>query len=112
MKDQKKEPKVYLLHILDAISELEIYAKDDWENKKTTRAIERCLEIIGEAANNLSKDFQKNFPEIEWELIVGMRHKIIHDYFDVDGDVVQSTVHQDIPVLKNQIEAILNKLKN
>ena len=80
MKDDKK----YLHHILDAIAEIETYAVDiDWEDKKSERAIERCLEIIGEAANKLSKDFQKKSDEIQWDLVIGMRHKLIHDYFGI-----------------------------
>ena len=106
-----KDDKIYLKHIIDAIEEIESFLiKIDWEDIKTERAIERCLEIIGEAANKLSKDFQKKFDEIEWELIVGMRHKIIHDYFDVDMNVVKSTVENDLPVLKKQILKILDKI--
>ena len=55
-------------------------------------------------------NFQKKFDEVEWELIVGMRHKIIHDYFDVDMNVVKSTVENDLLVLKKQILAILKNL--
>ncbi len=108
-----KNQKAYLQHIIDAIAEIEEFSKDaDWEDAKTERAIERCIEIIGEAANNLSKDFQKKFPEIEWDLIIGMRHKLIHDYFDVDHNIIKSTVEDDIPVLKKQIKKILKELKS
>ncbi len=104
---------VYLNHILDAIKEIEIFSEDgDWKDAKTERAIERCIEIIGEAANNLSKDFQRKFSEVEWRMVIGMRHKIIHDYFDVDPDLVRSTVEDDIPILKKQIKKILKELKN
>lgn len=106
-----KNQTVYLHHILDAIKEIEIFSEDsDWKDIKTERAIERCIEIIGEAANKLSKDFQKKFPEVEWNLVIGMRHKIIHDYFDVDPNLVRSTVEDDIPTLKKQIEKILKEL--
>lgn len=107
-----KNQKAYLQHILDAIKEIEIFSKDgDWQDVKTERAIERCIEIIGEAANNLSKDFQKKFPEVEWKLLIGMRHKIIHDYFDVDHNTIKSTVEEDIPALKKQIKKILKELE-
>lgn len=108
-----KNQKVYLKHILDAIVQIEEFAQDmDWEDAKTERAIERCIEIIGEAANNLSKDFQKKFPEIEWDLVIGMRHKLIHDYFDIDPNIVKSTVEDDIPILKKKIKKILKELEN
>jgi len=107
-----KNQTVYLNHILDAIKEIEIFSEDkNWKDKKTERAIERCIEIIGEAANNLSKEFQKRFSEVEWNLVIGMRHKIIHDYFDVDPNLVKSTVEEDIPVLKKQIRKILKDLE-
>jgi uncharacterized protein with HEPN domain len=107
-----KNQTVYLNHILDAIKEIEIFSEDkNWQDAKTERAIERCIEIIGEAANNLSKEFQKRFSEVEWNLVIGMRHKIIHDYFDVDPNLVKSTVEEDIPVLKKQIRKILKDLE-
>lgn len=77
---------------LDAIKEIEIFSEDrNWKDIKTERVIERCLEIIGEAANNLSRNFQKKFPEVEWNLVIGMRQKIIHDYFKVDSNLLKST---------------------
>ena len=107
-----KNQTVYLSQILDAIKEIEIFSEDkNWKDAKTERAIERCIEIIGEAANNLSKEFQKRFSEVEWNLVIGMRHKIIHDYFDVDPNLVKSTVEEDIPVLKKQIRKILKDLE-
>ena len=107
MKDQQ----AYLQHILDAIAEIETFSKDaDWEDIKTERAIERCIEIIGEAANKLSRNFQKRFSSVEWDLIIGMRHKLIHDYFDTDPIIIKSTVEEDIPVLKKQIQEILKEI--
>jgi uncharacterized protein with HEPN domain len=108
-----KNQTTYLNHILDAIKEIEIFSEDkNWKDAKTERAIERCIEIIGEAANNLSKDFQKKFPEVEWSAVIGMRHKIIHDYFEIDPNLVKSTVEDDIPTLKKQIQKILKKLES
>jgi uncharacterized protein with HEPN domain len=107
-----KDNKVYLQHIVDSIEEIESFLVNvDWEDTKTERAIERCLEIIGEAASKLPKDFQKQFNQVEWELIIGMRHKIIHDYFDVDMNVVRTTVEEDLPILKEKILEILNDKK-
>ncbi len=108
-----KNQAVYLHHILDTIKEIEIFSEGgNWKDAKTERAIERCIEIIGEAANNLSKEFQKKFSEIEWNLVIGMRHKIIHDYFDVDSNIIKSTVEEDIPILKKQIKKILKEVEN
>jgi uncharacterized protein with HEPN domain len=106
-----KDHKIYLHHILDSIEEIESFLKDiDWEDTKTQRAIERCLEIIGEAANKLPNSFYEKFDQIEWDLIVGMRHKIIHDYFSIDHNIIQTTVEEDLPILKQQIANIINIL--
>lgn len=107
-----KNQTIYLRHILDAIKEIEIFSEGgNWKDTKTERAIERCIEIIDEAANNVSRDFHKKFPEVEWKLVIGMRHKIIHDYFSVDSNLIKSTVEEDIPILKEQIKKILKEVE-
>ena len=105
-----------IIHILEAINNIEVFLKnvtlDSFVNNIEKRAaIERMLEIIGEAAGKLPKDFQKQFHQIEWDLIIGMRHKIIHDYFDVDMNVLRATVEEDLPILKKQILEILMELE-
>src|SRR3954453_8141144 len=62
-------------------------------------ALVRAIEIVGEAASKISKEEQQNYPEIPWRSITGMRNKIIHDYFDIDYDVVWDTVQLRIPEL-------------
>ncbi len=57
----------------------------------------RLLEIIGEAANNLSKGFRSEHPGIPWRSIVGIRNRLIHGYFDVDLDIVWDTIREDLP---------------
>ena len=55
-------------------------------------AVTRCLEILGEAASKLSPDFCRRFPDIPFPKIVSMRNRLIHAYFDVDLDIVFTTV--------------------
>ena len=70
------------------------------------RAFSRSLEIIGEAVKNIDSDFKKQYPEIEWRKIAGMRDKLIHDYFGVDYPLVWDVVINKIEPLKLQLEAI------
>ena len=59
-------------------------------------ALERALEVIGEAANHLDPAFCASHPEIPWRLLVGMRNRLIHGYADVDSDITWSTVNEDL----------------
>jgi len=112
-----KEDNVYLIHILKCIKRIEEYTRlkseDDFKEAFMMQdAVIRQIEIIGEAANKLSKIFPRSNSQINWSEIVGMRHKLIHDYFDVDPTVVWMKVQQDIPPLKNEILKILRTYKS
>lgn len=105
---------VYIRHILDSIDHVESFLKElnndetefasklYWQN-----AFVRELEIIGEAANHLDKQFIEDHPEIPWSKVIKMRHKLIHDYFDIRMDLVWLTAIQDLPVLKPQLLSLL-----
>lgn len=88
-----KHNEVYLKHILDEITFLlKTIEKLDYnsfvESEMYTRAFSRSFEIIGEAVKNLSPDFRKTHKDIEWKKISGMRDKIIHQYFNVDFELL------------------------
>jgi len=68
----------------------------------------RCIEIIGEAASRLSKEFRTAHPDVPWQYVIGMRNRIIHAYFDIDLDLVWKTASQELPALVPRPEAILN----
>lgn len=72
-------------------------------------AVLRSLEVIGEAAGRVSKAFRKAHPEIAWQDMVGMRNRIIHEYFRINYGAVWDTVHIDLPVLIEQIEPLIPK---
>jgi len=76
-------------------------------NEEKYEAVNRKFQIIGEAARRLSPEASKLFPEIPWKLITAMRNIIVHDYDDVDLDVVWETVQRDIPPLIARLEAYL-----
>lgn len=67
------------------------------------------VQIIGEAANRISKRFQKDHPAIPWKDIIAMRHLLVHQYFGIDLDEVWNTAKNDLPRLEEQV---LNLLKS
>ena len=69
-------------------------------------AVIRNIEIIGEATKKISKSFTLDHQEIPWSEMTGMRDKLIHDYLDVDIDVVWKTIEVDLPLLKDLLSNI------
>ena len=87
-------------------------SEDDFRvDRKTQDAVIRCFQIIGEAVRNISPDFKKNHPEIEWKLINGFRNALIHEYFGIKIKTVWDTVKKNIPDLKEKIEKIRQNQK-
>ena len=66
------------------------------------------LAQIGELSGRISAQMQQEHPDIPWKQIKGMRNLIIHDYTGIDLKIIRCTVEQDLPILRAQIEAILN----
>ena len=105
--------KTFLKHIFDEIDFLEIQFKeldfhDLMEDPVLQRASLRSLEVIGEAVKNISEDFKKENPEIEWRKIAGLRDKLIHHYFGVDWDIVWNVIENKIPEIKISLETYLH----
>ncbi len=66
----------------------------------------KAIEIIGEAANKVSREIRKEYPSISWQDIIGMRNRLIHAYYAINLDVVWSSVTQEIPELITELEKI------
>jgi len=65
------------------------------------------LQIIGEAARCLSADFRQRYPDKVWSMAAGMRHILVHHYFEIDPDLVWKVVEHDLPTLRTRLIAIL-----
>lgn len=103
---------VFIRHILDEIHYLQNESQgltfEDFESNETLkRAFSRSLEIIGEAAKNLSEEFKTRHLTVKWKEIAGLRDKLIHHYFGVNWKRVWDVVEKRIPTLKEQIETII-----
>lgn len=112
----KKEPKVFIEHIIECIELIENYAKgktkEDFLNSTQLQdAIIRRIEIIGEAVKNLAEEFKNNYPEIPWRKIAGTRDMLVHEYFGIDLELTWEVVQRDIPDLKRKILKIKVAMK-
>lgn len=108
----KREIKILLEDMIEAIRKINQYTKgmtyDIFINDpKTVDAVVRNLEIIGEAANRVSKSFQQEHPQVEWRQIIGLRNRIIHDYFGIDYEIVWQVVTVDLRKLKKKLKEII-----
>lgn len=113
----KKDPRVFIGHILESIQLIENYAYDltlqeFQKNRALQDAIIRRLEIIGEAVKNLGGPFKTKYPEIPWKSMAGMRDILIHEYFDIDLSLTWSVVKRELPSIKKRLEQILESLEN
>jgi uncharacterized protein with HEPN domain len=70
-------------------------------------ALTHLVQIIGEAARRVSPDFQDANPKIPWDDIIGMRHKVVHDYMGTDYDIVWQVARMDLPSLILELERVL-----
>ncbi len=77
-------------------------------NEEKYEAVNRKFEIIGEAARRLSPEVRQAIPEVPWKLVTAMRNIIVHDYDDVDLDVVWDTIQRDLPPLIAKVEKHLS----
>jgi uncharacterized protein with HEPN domain len=108
----------YLDHIVQAIERIKRYvvAEDRagfLQDEKTQDAVIRNIEIIGEAARNVERvapAYAAAHPEIPWPVIYAMRNRVSHGYFEVDLDLVWQTVQTDLPVLENQMRALISTI--
>jgi len=110
-----REYKAYLRDILEAIDKIERYTEnmnfeDFSDNELIQDGVIRNLEIIGEAVKNLPDDIKKDYSEVEWRKIAGLRDIFIHAYFGVDLEVIWDIVKNKVSELKGMVREILSNL--
>lgn len=112
----RKDPGIFLKHILESIDAIEEYLEgveeeEFYTSREKQDLIIRRLEIIGEAAKNIPEDFRKQDDNIPWKKMAGMRDVIIHQYFGINYKIVWDTVEKTLPLIKKQIMQVINREK-
>jgi len=107
-----RDDTLYLGHMFDAgrwiQQRLVAVTKDQFDSNMDLRlAVTHQLQVIGEAARCVSETARQASPGIPWRLITGMRHRIVHDYVNVDFETVWSTATQDIPPLVAELAKLI-----
>lgn len=107
---------LYLKDILSAILAIEEFVRgmelqDFKQDDKTSSAVIRKFEIVGEAAKKVPEEIQKKHPEIPWKGMARMRDKLIHFYFGVQHELVWQTITTSLPMLKPHIAKAISELE-
>lgn len=111
----KRSRELLVEDIWESIEKIERYiegiTQDNFQSdEKTIDAVVRNLEIIGEAAGRLPEDFTNRHSEIEWVKIIGLRNRIVHEYFGVDLQIIWHILKNDLPAFKASLKNIRSTL--
>jgi uncharacterized protein with HEPN domain len=111
----EKDDTSYIWDMLDAAKAVREFItgrsyQDYLIDRMLRGAVERYLEIIGEAAGKVSKAFRDAHPEIPWQKIIGQRHVLIHDYGDIEHELIWSVAANHIPDLIDKLEPLIETL--
>jgi uncharacterized protein with HEPN domain len=104
----------FLADILEAINAVERFTarmnfEQFYHDEKTIRAVERELEIIGEAVKKIPEHITAAHHSVPWRAIAGMRDRLIHHYWDTEAEILWSTVEESPPDLKRELTEIIEK---
>ena len=110
----RKDDQVRLQHMLDAAREAMSFTQghtraDLDQDRMLVLALVKEIEIIGEAANQVSVATREQVAAVPWADIVGMRHRLIHAYFDINLEILWQTVQHDLPPLMAALEHVLEE---
>ncbi len=108
----RREPELTLRQMVEFADEIAglvaTRTRDALEtNREFRRALERCVELIGEAATRLPEEWRASHPEIPWRQIIAMRNVMIHGYDTIMDDVLWDVATKDVPQLRQAIDALL-----
>jgi len=107
----KRSDRLLAEDILESIAKIKRYTKGmdrvAFENDEMrVDAVVRNFEIIGEAANRISKEVQENNPKVEWRRIIGLRNRIVHEYFGIDIGILWAIIQNNLDHLEDQLANI------
>ena len=111
----KKDPKIFIEHILQSITKIEEYTqkiskKEFLNSEQTQDAVIRRIEIIGEAVRYIPEETKQKHLDIPWKKIAGMRDILIHEYFGVDLELTWKVAKKDLTTLKQQMLKVKKNL--
>jgi uncharacterized protein with HEPN domain len=112
----KRDYRLFIKDIISAMKSIEEFVEglsldDVREDDKTSSAVIRKFEIIGEATKHIPEGIKKKYPGIPWRRMAGLRDRLIHAYFGVDYKLVWDAIKIDIPELKPRLQEILAELE-
>ena len=110
----KRTPLLIIQDMLEAVSKILSYTDNyTYEefivDQKTVDAVLRNLTVLGEGARNIPESLREEYSEVEWGKIARSRNIIVHDYFDIDREIIWKIITNYIPPLKEQLENVISK---
>jgi len=110
----RRDDDIRLRHMLDSARDVVAFSRgrtrsDLDADRKLVLALVKAIEIIGEAAYQTAPATRERLPGIPWDDLVGMRHRLVHAYFDINLDILWRTAAGDVPALLQVLEEILPK---
>ena len=112
----KRDNKLFIKDILEAMESIEKFvgkmSLDELkEDEKTSSAVIRKFEVIGEAVKYMPDKVKEKYKDIQWKSMAGMRDRLIHAYFGIDYNLVWSAIKTEIPKLKPKLKKILSSME-
>ena len=112
----KRDSKLFVKDIIDAMESIEKFVGDMTleeleSDEKTSSAVIRKFEIIGEAVKYMPNKVKEKYKGIQWKSMAGMRDRLIHAYFGIDYNLVWSAIKNEIPKLKPKLKKVLSSME-
>ena len=109
----RKDDEIRLRHMIEAAREAVSFARgrargDLETDRQLVLSLVKDIEIVGEAAAQVTESARARAPDIPWQAIVAMRNRLVHAYFSINLDIVWQTVQQDLPALIAQLERVVS----